>query len=70
MEDVRVDRCVPNISAVEREKRLAFGFVSLTIGLIALVGLIAVEFNPWWRLALFPVFAGAASGYFQWRDMT
>lgn len=64
------DICVPNISTAERRKRLLSGAVSLAMGLAALAGLILLEFSPWWRLGLFPVFASAATGYFQWRDKT
>jgi hypothetical protein len=26
--------------------------------------------DRWWRLALFPLFAAALTGYFQWSDQT
>jgi hypothetical protein len=70
MENMIGDVCVPNISTVERRKRLASGALALLAGLIALAGLVVLEFNPWWRLALFPLFAAAATGYFQWREKT
>jgi hypothetical protein len=62
--------CIPNISAEERRKRLIGGANMLVISLIVLTVLIATGVNPWWRLLLFPFFAAAASGYFQWRDKT
>jgi hypothetical protein len=62
--------CIPNISAVERLKRFRGGMIMLVLGLIVLVVFIASGVNPWWRLTLFPLFVGAASGYFQWRDKT
>lgn len=63
-------RCVPNISTRERRKRLLFGVVSLVLALAALLAMVSVEASAWWRLALFPLFVGAASGFFQWRDKT
>ncbi len=62
--------CIPNISLRERRKRLAGGALSLIIALAFLAVLMAIGASPWWRLALFPLFAGAASGFFQWRDKT
>ena len=62
--------CIPNISTIERRKRLVGGAVALLIGLAGLAGAIRLDLSPWWRLALFPVFASAATGYFQWRDQT
>ncbi len=70
MSTANLESCTPNISTPERQKRLYSGGISLVIGVLALAGLIVLGFNPWWRLALFPVFASAATGYFQWRDMT
>ena len=62
--------CVPNISTAERRKRLRNGVLALVSGLIALAGLVVLELDPWWRLGLFPMFAAAATGFFQWRDKT
>jgi hypothetical protein len=62
--------CTPNINTAERRKRLAFGVVTLLVSLVILAVLIAFGVSRWWRLALLPFFAGAASGYFQWRDHT
>jgi hypothetical protein len=62
--------CVPNISTRERRKRLASGVIMFAISLAILAVLIATGASRWWRLALFPLFAGAASGFFQWRDKT
>ncbi len=64
------DNCVPNISPRERRKRLISGLIMFVIGLVVLAGLRASAVNPVWRLGLFPFFAGAASGVFQWRDKT
>jgi hypothetical protein len=35
-----------------------------------LAALIELGADRWWRLALLPMFYGAAVGYFQWRDKT
>ena len=62
--------CVANISAPERRKRLAFGATAFVITVAVLVILIATGASRWWRLALFPLFAGSTVGFFQWRDKT
>jgi hypothetical protein len=62
--------CIPNISVRERRKRLVGGVISFAIGLAVLAALMALGADRWWRLALFPLFAGATSGFFQWRDKT
>ena len=62
--------CIPNISTRERRKRLMSGVIMFVISLAVLAALIAGGASHWWRLALFPLFAGAASGFFQWRDKT
>jgi hypothetical protein len=64
------EQCIPNISPAERRKRLMGGVVTLVLSLAVLAALIAVGADRWWRMALFPLFAGAATGYFQWRDKT
>lgn len=64
------DVCIPNINRVERRKRLTAGIVALVVALVALLVLLSIDVSPWWRLALLPLFWGAASGYFQWRDET
>jgi hypothetical protein len=64
------EQCIPNISPRERLKRLTGGLVTLAISLAVLGALIGLGANRWWRLALFPLFAGAAVGFFQWRDKT
>lgn len=61
---------LPNISMTERRKRLQGGTIMFVIGMIILLITIVTAVNRWWRLALFPLFAGAASGYFQWREHT
>jgi len=64
------EACIPNISPRERRKRLAGGLIMFVISLAVLTALIATGADRWWRLALLPLFWGAASGFFQWRDKT
>ncbi len=62
--------CIPNISVRERRKRLASGVIIFIITLAILAVLMAIGASRWWRLALLPLLAGAASGFFQWRAKT
>jgi hypothetical protein len=62
--------CIPNISPRERRKRLAGGVIMFVISLAILAVLMATGVDRWWRLALLPLFWGAAVGFFQWRDKT
>ena len=62
--------CIPNISTRERRKRLASGAIMFIIALAVLAVLLAIGASQWWRLVLFLPFAGAASGFFQWREKT
>lgn len=62
--------CLPNINARERRKRLTNGGIILLVTLAILAALVVAGVNPWWRLALFPLFSAGFSGYFQWRDHT
>lgn len=62
--------CIANISPRERRKRLIGGIVQFVITLAILAALIATGADRWWRLALLPLFWGAALGFFQWRDKT
>jgi hypothetical protein len=59
--------CLTNIGAGERRKRLAIG-VALFGASLALLGVcVGTGIDRWWRLALLPLFWGAALGVFQWR---
>ena len=64
------EECIPNISARERRKRLAGGLIMFVISLTVLAVLVMTGASRWWRLALLPLFWGATSGFFQWRDKT
>lgn len=62
--------CVPNIGSGERRRRLRFGVVSLGVGALALIILIATGIPRLWRLALFLPFWAGALGVFQAREKT
>lgn len=62
--------CIPNISTAERRKRLTGGIVMFVIGIAVLAALMLTGANHWWRLLLFLPFAGASTGFFQWKDKT
>jgi hypothetical protein len=68
--EIQGEVCIPNINTAERRKRLAAGAVEFLITLVILAALLAFGLSRWWRLILFPLFAGAAAGFFQWRDRT
>lgn len=70
MRSESVEVCIPNISLQERRKRLVGGVIMFVIGLAVLAALIATGADRWWRLTLFLIFWGAATGFFQWRDET
>ena len=61
---------ITNINRRERRKRLAGGLTMFAVSFAVLVTLIARGASRWWRLALFPLLWGAATGFFQWRDKT
>ena len=62
--------CIANISLKERRMRLIAGVIPFCIGVVVLAVLVLSGVDRWWRLPLLLVFAGAASGFFQWRDKT
>ena len=62
--------CIPNISIKERRKRLKFGLIVFAVYLAVLAVMLAAGISLWWRIGLFPLFAAATSGFFQWRDKT
>lgn len=62
--------CIPNINTAERRKRLTFGIFAFIAALVLLWLFVSNDLHPTWRLLLFMPFAGAASGFFQWKDQT
>ena len=64
------ETCIPNINLQERRNRLASGVLTFIITLGILGILMSIGASRWWLIALLPLFAGAATGYFQWRDET
>ena len=64
------DRRSANIGPEERRKRLVSGVVMFVVSVAVLAALVASGAGRWWRLVLFPLFWGAAVGFFQWRDKT
>ena len=60
----------PNISPRERRKRLIAGGVQFGVATVILTVLVATGANRWWRVLLGPIFFGAATGVFQWREKT
>ena len=64
------EACISNISAHERMKRLIGGVIPFVIALAILTWQVSTNVDRLWRLPLFFLFVGAASGFFQWRDKT
>jgi hypothetical protein len=64
------ETCIPNISPHEGRKRLVSGVILFVVGLAVLAALVAFGVERGWRLSLWPLFLGAAAGFFQWRDKT
>ena len=62
--------CIPNISSKERKKRVQFAIHYFFFTLLVLVGLLAFDVNPLWRLPLFFMFSAAATSYIQALDKT
>lgn len=65
-----VEARVPNIGPRGRRARLVGGAAALGLGLLAAAWMMARDVAPAWQLALWPVFAYAALGYFQAREKT
>lgn len=69
-DDEMYEVCIANISPKERKKRLHFGIVQFSIGILILAALLLLGVDKVWRLPLFFMFGAAAAGFFQWRDKT
>jgi hypothetical protein len=61
---------IANIGALERRKRLTFGIVASSVGVVIAVLLVVVHAPVVWRLPLFLPFYVGALGIFQARDKT
>lgn len=62
--------CLANISPLERRKRLRFAAQQFVITLVILAVMIALHFDPLWRLFLQILFSASVVSYFQARDKT
>ncbi len=62
--------CIANIGPRERRRRLMSGIVILALGVGIAAILVVTHISPLWRLPLFLLFYGGASGVFQWREKT
>jgi hypothetical protein len=62
--------CIPNISPIERKKREQFAIRYFLFTLLVLVGLLAFDVNPLWRLPLFFMFSATTTSYIQALDKT
>jgi predicted nucleic acid-binding Zn ribbon protein len=62
--------CIANIGPRQRHRRLMFGVYVFAVALVALVVMLVLRLDVWWRLLLFLLFAPAAVGYYQARDRT
>jgi hypothetical protein len=62
--------CIPNISPLERRKRLMFAIWQFSIALVVLGVLIILGLNSLWRLPLLFMFSASTVSYFQARDKT
>jgi hypothetical protein len=47
------DRCIPNIGPRERQRRIAVGLASLTLGLLLAAGMLWLDVSRVWRVAIF-----------------
>ena len=62
--------CVANIGPQQRRQRMAFGVISLALGVGLAALLVAIHANPLWRLGLFVPFMSGAEGIFQALEKT
>lgn len=65
-----LDACIPNISPIERQKRMRFGIIQLVISFIILTALLLIGADKLWRLPLFVMFSAGAVSIFQALDKT
>ncbi|GJQ36811.1 MAG: hypothetical protein JETCAE01_28210 [Anaerolineaceae bacterium] len=64
------DACIPNISPIERQKRLHFGIIQVVITTIILAALLYFGADKYWRLPLFALYSAGTVSMFQAFDKT
>jgi hypothetical protein len=69
-EQVEGQVCIANIGPRERRRRLMSGIAMLALGISIAAVLVVSHVPALWRLPLFLLFYGGASGVFQWREKT
>jgi hypothetical protein len=69
-EQIEGQVCIANIGPRERRRRLIPGIVMLALGTGIAAVLVISHVPSLWRLPLFLLFYGGASGVFQWREKT
>lgn len=62
--------CAMNIGPQQRRRRMTFGLVTLSLGAVIAIALIALGVDRWWRLGLFLLFSAGGTGIFQALDKT
>jgi hypothetical protein len=62
--------CIPNIGPEQQHRRRSFGVAAFLVGGVATLGLALAPAPRWWRLPLFFLFFGGATGVFQAREQT
>jgi len=65
-----IDACIPNISPIERQKRMNFGIIQLVITFAILAAMLYLGVDKFWRLPLFFLFSAGAVSIFQALDKT
>ena len=64
------DACIPNISPIERKKRLRFGVVQVVVTTLILAAMLAFGVDKLWRLPLFALYSAGTVSMFQAFDKT
>lgn len=64
------DACIPNISPIERQKRLRFGIAQVIITTLILAVMLYFGVDKLWRLPLFAMYSAGTISMFQAFDKT
>ncbi|HNN12504.1 MAG TPA: hypothetical protein PKL78_03030 [Anaerolineales bacterium] len=64
------DACIPNISPIERQKRLRFGIAQVVITTLILAAMLYFGVDKLWRLPLFALYSAGTVSMFQAFDKT